>query len=115
MASSDYFLTKRPSVPDGVETLSSPTSPSATHSALRPNTLSSKVTSVLAASYADLEIRDALRLLDGRGLVNTAETRRQLRLDVQKDVIESNGVIIREFGHVAEVCIQELQDYISIH
>lgn len=69
----------------------------------RPNTLSSKVTSVLAASYADHEIRDALALLDYRKVENSAETRRQLRLDVQKDVIESNGAIIREFGHVADV------------
>lgn len=69
----------------------------------RTNPLSSKVTSVLSASYADSDIRDALSLLDKRGIQNTAETRRQLRLDVQKEVIESNGDIIREFGHVAEV------------
>jgi hypothetical protein len=42
-------------------------------------------------------------LHDERSVVNSAETRRQLRLNVQKDVIESNGAIIREFGHVAEV------------
>lgn len=106
MASNDYFLAKRPSIPDGFEALISPTSPSTTNNALRSNTLSSKVTSVLAASYADLEIRDALRLLDSRGLVNTPETRRQIRLDVQKDVIESNGAIVREFGHVAEVRVK---------
>jgi hypothetical protein len=61
------------------------------------------VNSVLSASYADSEIKDALALLDERGVENTAETRRQLRLDIQKDVIESNGAVIREFGHVAEV------------
>jgi hypothetical protein len=59
---------------------------------------------VLSASYADSDIRDALSLLDKRRLENRPETRRQLRLDVQKEVIESNGDIIREFGHVAEVC-----------
>lgn len=71
--------------------------------AARNNALSVKATSVLSAPYADSDIRDALDLLDKRGLENTAQTRRQLRLDVQKEVIESNGDIIREFGHVAEV------------
>lgn len=65
--------------------------------------MTTKVTSVLSASYADSDIRDALNLLDKRGVQNSSETRRQLRLDVQKEVIESNGDIIREFGHVAEV------------
>ena len=69
----------------------------------RGNPLPAKITSILSASYADSDIRDALSLLDKRGLENSAETRRQLRLDVQKEVIESNGDIIREFGHVAEV------------
>lgn len=58
---------------------------------------------MLSASYADLEIRDALETLDARGVQNTAETRRQLRLDVQKDVIECNGEIIKDFGQVAAV------------
>jgi hypothetical protein len=58
---------------------------------------------VLSASYADLEIHDALETLDARGVKNTAETRRQLRLDVQKDVIECNGEIVKDFGQVAEV------------
>jgi len=71
--------------------------------AQRSNPLPTKVTSILSASYADSDIRDALSLLDKRGLENNPETRRQLRLDVQKEVIESNGDIIREFGHVAEV------------
>lgn len=67
------------------------------------NPISAKVTTVLSTSYADSEFRDALTLLDERGVSNSAETRRQLRLDVQKDVIESNGQIITEFGRVAEV------------
>jgi hypothetical protein len=96
---SDYFLAPKTSSLSLNEGPESPTSPQA----LRSNPLSSKVTSVLSASYADSDIRDALSLLDKRGLENNAETRRQLRLDVQKDVIESNGDIIREFGHVAEV------------
>ena len=98
---SDFFLARKQSgLGEGFESPPSPTSPQA----LRSNPLSAKVTSVLSASYADSDIRDALILLDNRGLENTSETRRQLRLDVQKEVIESNGDIIREFGHVAEVC-----------
>ncbi|KAK5625551.1 hypothetical protein RRF57_001267 [Xylaria bambusicola] len=67
------------------------------------NPISSKVTSVLSTSYADSEFREALVLLDERGISNSAETRRQLRLDVQKEVIDGNGQIINEFGRVADV------------
>ncbi|TGJ80236.1 hypothetical protein E0Z10_g8513 [Xylaria hypoxylon] len=66
------------------------------------NPISSKVTSVLSTSYADSDFREALALLDERGISNSAETRRQLRLDVQKEVIDSNGQIINEFGRVAD-------------
>jgi hypothetical protein len=97
--SNDYFVSKRPSLSEAA----TPISPAGTPGSSRPNALSSRVTSVLAASYADLEIRDALSLLDHRKVENTPETRRQLRQDVQRDVIESNGAVIREFGHVAEV------------
>lgn len=98
---SDYFVTRKPSgLSDGFDSPTSPSSPQA----LRNNPLSSKVTSVLSASYADSDIRDALSLLDEKKLENNAETRRRIRLDVQREVIESNGDIIREFGHVAEVC-----------
>jgi hypothetical protein len=79
----------------------SPISPASSQA--RSNPLTAKVTSVLSASYADSDIRDALKLLDKRGVQNSSETRRQLRLDVQKEVIETNGGIIMEFGHVAEV------------
>jgi hypothetical protein len=96
----DFLVARKFSgLSDGFDPPTSPTSPQA----LRSNPLSSKLTSVLSASYADSDIRDALSLLDKRDLKNDAETRRQLRLDVQKEVIESNGEIIHEFGHVAEV------------
>lgn len=65
--------------------------------------LSNRITSVLAGSYADLEIRDALETLDERGIVNNAATRRQLRLDVQRELIQCNGEVVQEFGKVAEV------------
>jgi hypothetical protein len=97
--STDYLLARKQSeVNDGFD---SPTSPTSTQP--RSNPLATKVTSILSTSYADSDIRDALALLDRRGIENSAETRRQLRLDVQKEVIQSNGDIIREFSHVAEV------------
>ncbi|CZS98370.1 related to COG6-conserved oligomeric golgi complex [Rhynchosporium agropyri] len=95
---SDYLVSQKASGPiDGSEPPASPTGAQP-----RSNPLASKVTSVLSASYADSDIRDALTLLDQRDIQNNAETRRQLRLDVQKEVLESNGDIIEEFGHVAE-------------
>ncbi|KAI8298540.1 Conserved oligomeric Golgi complex subunit 6 [Colletotrichum sp. SAR11_59] len=60
------------------------------------------LTTVLSTSYADSEFRDALQLLDGRGLKNTPETRRQLRLELQKEVIDSNGEIVFQFGRVTD-------------
>lgn len=82
----------------------SPASPAVGAASRGANALSSRITSVLSASYADLEIRDAIETLDARGVQNTAETRRQIRLDVQKEVIECNGEIVEDFGQVAEVC-----------
>ena len=70
----------------------------------KSNALSNRVSSVLSASYADAEIRDALRTLDEKSIRNSAETRRRLRLDVQKEVIERNGNVIKDFGCVTEVC-----------
>ena len=69
----------------------------------RSNALSTKLSGVLSASYADSEIRDALRILDQQERKNTAETRRKLRFDVQKEVIQRNGAVVQEFGHVADV------------
>ena len=69
----------------------------------KSNALSNRVTSILSASYADPEIRDALHTLDKKKVQNTPETRRRLRLDVQKEVIECNGAIVKDFGQVAEV------------
>ncbi|PGH26583.1 hypothetical protein AJ80_01712 [Polytolypa hystricis UAMH7299] len=68
----------------------------------RATALSNKLSTVLSASYADSDIRNALETLDDRGIQNTAEARRQLRLDVQKEVIDNNGKIIQDFGLVAE-------------
>ncbi|EZF30783.1 hypothetical protein H109_06472 [Trichophyton interdigitale MR816] len=76
--------------------------PAGANVAPRQTALANRLNSALAASYADSEFRDALETLDSRGIQNTAETRRTLRLDVQKEVIDSNGKIIQDFGRVAE-------------
>jgi conserved oligomeric Golgi complex subunit 6 len=65
--------------------------------------LTSKVTTILSTSYSDAEFRDALALLDERGVKNDPETRRQIRLDLQKEVIDSNSSVVAEFGKIAEV------------
>jgi len=69
----------------------------------KPGALQSRISNVLSASYADLEIRDALGTLDDRAIRNTANTRRNLRLDVQQELIQCNGEIVKDFGQVAEV------------
>lgn len=98
--SDSYFAKSAGPLKNGTESVTSPIAPSAT---ARSSALSNKLTSVLSASYADSEIRDALGLLDVRGVENNAETRRRLRLDAQKEVIDCNGAIVQDFGKVAEV------------
>lgn len=56
---------------------------------------------MLSASFSDLEIREALETLDARGFKNTIDNRRNLALDLQQEVIDCNGAIIKDFGHVA--------------
>lgn len=68
------------------------------------SSLATKVTAVLSTSFADGEFREALCLLDQRGFTNDAKARRQVRLDLQRDVLDCNGAIIDKFGRVAEVC-----------
>ena len=65
--------------------------------------LTQKLTGILSVSYADSEIRDALRLLDLKNVQNTPDLRRSIRFDLQKDVIECNASIVQNFGQVAEV------------
>lgn len=71
----------------------------------KSSSLSSKVTSVLSTSFSDPEFREALSLFDQRNLLNNAKTRRQIRLELQRDVMECNGLVIDHFGRVAEVRI----------
>lgn len=70
------------------------------------NALSTKLASVLSSSYADSEIREALRLIDLRDVHNDEDLRRNLKFDAQKEVIDVNARIVDDFGQVAEVCHQ---------
>ncbi|TKA83121.1 hypothetical protein B0A55_00900 [Friedmanniomyces simplex] len=88
-------------VVDNGSAILSPTTPNSS-AAPRSNALQNRITGVLSASYADLEIRDALSVLDERNIQNTADARRNLRLDVQQELIECNGEIVQDFGKVAE-------------
>lgn len=95
-----YFNERTASpITDGVHPLSTPSSPAV---APRNNALQSRINSVLSTSYADLEIRESLSILDKRDIKNTPFTRRNLRLDAQQELIECNGEIVQDFGKVAE-------------
>ena len=80
---------------DGTSSLSHPQ---------RSTALSNKISNVLSTSFVDAEIREALRTLDERKVQNTPEGRRRLRIDVQKEVIDCDGDIVKDFGQVAKVC-----------
>jgi len=67
----------------------------------RLSTLTTKITTILSSSLANIEIRDSLEALDSRHIQNTSSTRRNLRLDLQAEAIKSNSEIIRDFGNVA--------------
>ncbi|KAF2174281.1 hypothetical protein M409DRAFT_49139 [Zasmidium cellare ATCC 36951] len=97
---SDSYFTPSSGANGSTSSILSPATPTA-GAAARSNALQNRITGVLSASYADLEIRDALSMLDERGLQNSAETRRNLRLDVQEELIQCNGEIVQDFGQVA--------------
>ena len=73
-------------------------------SSQRASIYTNRLTSILSASYADTDIRNALRTFDKTETQNTSALRRRLRLDVQKEVIQCNAEIINDFGGVAQVC-----------
>jgi len=73
------------------------------NSTRRGNALSNKLTSVLSSSYADSEIREALRLYDVRYGQVEPEIDLDLRYQAQKEVIEANARIVDDFSQVAKV------------
>src|ERR1700761_3410828 len=80
--------------------MSTPSTPLESPTVGRQSALSGRISTVLSTSYSDLEIRDALTVLDQRGFKNTSESRRQLRLDIQDEVIKRNGEVLADFGGV---------------
>ena len=78
----------------------------------RGNALSNKLTSVLSSSYADSEIRDALRLYDTRYSDKVSQGI-DLKYEAQKEVIEANGRIVDDFSKVAKVLTRndQLHDF----
>ncbi|KAJ5363167.1 hypothetical protein N7541_004011 [Penicillium brevicompactum] len=82
----------------GTPAASSPSTPPTQ----RSTALTNRLTTVLSASYADSDIRDSLETLSLRGIHNSEKTRRQLRLDVEKEVVDCNAEIVKDFGKVAD-------------
>lgn len=85
----------------------------------RATALSMKLATVLSASYADSEIREALRLFDIRDVESGDGFRQSLKTLAEKEVIDSNARIVDDFGRVAEVrtwlhaLLQELTELCS--
>lgn len=104
-----YFSQDRQQSTNGLK--SPPLSPPSVSSPLSPlspgqskvNALQQRIASVLSASYADLEISETLKILDDRGIENDAETRRNLRLDLQQESVACDGEVVHDFGQVAAV------------
>lgn len=69
----------------------------------RGNALTNKLTRVLSSSYADTEIRDALRLFDARYGHKGGDDDLDLRYEAQREMIEANAQIVNDFSRVAEV------------
>jgi len=61
-----------------------------------------------------LDIRDTLETLDARGVHNNPETRRNLRLDLQRELIQCNGEIVKDFGQIAGVSRRGKNDIVSV-
>src|SRR4051794_21909521 len=98
---STYFEEVIESPHDGTATPSTPFGNASLPT--KASAISSKITTLLSSSFADPDVRDALAILDARGVTNNAETRRNLRQDAQKEVIDCNVEIVADFGRVAEV------------
>lgn len=68
--------------------------------------LQRKVSALLATSYTDAGLKQAIEILDSRFGSNSEEASRRLQQDVQKEIIESDGQIILEFSKIADQLAQ---------
>jgi hypothetical protein len=112
MTTISYFEEGIDSPQDGDPTPSTPLGNAS--SSTKAGAISSKITTLLSSSFADSDIRDALGILDARGVTNNAEIRRNLRQDAQKEVIDCNAEIVADFGKVAEVWHTMLRSTIGL-
>ncbi|PHH58475.1 hypothetical protein CDD81_5711 [Ophiocordyceps australis] len=64
--------------------------------------LGARIAHVLSASYSDTEFSQILQLLDESPLRNDAATRRQIRLQAERRVIDYNGAALDNFERVAQ-------------
>ncbi|EFY93627.1 Golgi transport complex subunit Cog6, putative [Metarhizium acridum CQMa 102] len=78
------------------------------------NSLATKITAVLSTSFSDTEFREALTLIDQQGFANDARNRRQIRINLQKEVIDSNGTIIDNFGRVSEAEYEGIKTQVAL-
>jgi conserved oligomeric Golgi complex subunit 6 len=62
--------------------------------------LTTKISTLLSTTYTS-ELRDTLHLLDSRNLVNNESTRRNLKPQAEREVIDINAAIIDDFGILA--------------
>jgi conserved oligomeric Golgi complex subunit 6 len=72
----------------------------------RANALSARISTVLSTSYADTEIRQALRLFELRhsqGGSDASYGSSDLKALAEKEVVDSNAQVVDDFGHVAAV------------
>ena len=72
-------------------------------SSQKSNLLANRLSNILSASYADIEIGEVLRVVENTDIKYGTTDRRHLRLEITKGVIECNATIVDDFRQVAEV------------
>lgn len=91
-----------PTIPSFLGTDPSPASPTVATTS-RHHALSSRISSVLSLSYVDTDVDSALQTLDLQGTPDLAELRQKFRQSVQRQVIDENAVVVRDFSQVSKV------------
>jgi len=69
--------------------------------AYRGNAVQNRISSILSTSYSDLEIKNALQTLDSQKI--TSNDRKDLRLDLDQELVKGNGDVVKDFSQVAQV------------
>lgn len=66
------------------------------------NAVSTSIRNLLATSYGDSSLRDALAYLDGKVDLDGSEVRRQLRSDVENDILAEGARAIKAHANAAQ-------------